>query len=49
MQSIIIGGVALLAGAGFAGATAFGVVNAATAPSSNQSNGDSVISYGSTK
>ncbi|WP_279236335.1 hypothetical protein [Nocardioides sp. SR21] len=39
---------ALLAGAGFAGATAFGVVNAATAPSGNQSNGE-VISYGSTK
>ena len=48
MQGLIIGGVALLAGAGFAGATAFGVVSAATAPSDNQSNGD-VISYGSTK
>jgi hypothetical protein len=49
VQGLIIGGVALLAGAGFAGATAFGVVNAATAPSGGgQSNGE-VISYGSTK
>ena len=49
MQGLIIGGVAILAGAGFAGATAFGVVNAATSPSGTQSSGDSVISYGSTK
>ena len=48
MQGLIIGGVALLVGAGFAGATAFGVVNAATSPSGSQSDGD-VISYGSTK
>jgi len=49
VQGLIIGGVAILAGAGFAGATAFGVVNAATTPSGTQSNSETVISYGSTK
>lgn len=48
MQSIIIGGVALLAGAGMAGATAVGVVSSATSPSGTQSNQD-VLVYGSTK
>lgn len=47
MQGLIIGGVAMLVGAGMAGATAFGVVNSATSgtfePDSNN-----VLQYGST-
>lgn len=49
MQSIIIGGVALLVGTGMAGATAFGVVNSATSPSPSSSSDQDVLVYGSTK
>ena len=47
MQALIIGGVALLVGAGLAGATAFGVVNSATS-GTFQPKSNNVLEYGTT-